>query len=178
MLAELARIEAELRSRHQNPRFDPPWTTMSPTTIEGGTASNIVPPACSFQFGLRALPGLDPRGVMAELQGFADRELVPAMRKVSPEAGIEVRALHLTPPFQAEEGSEAVALAMRLAVRNKAYAVSYATEAAQFEDGRCPSVICGPGDIAQAHKPNEYIESAQLDSCMGFLERLGDWAAT
>jgi acetylornithine deacetylase len=178
LIGELERIEADLRKRHSDPRFDPPHSTIQVTTISGGMASNIVPRQCTFAFGVRALPGLDARGIMAELEGYAARELLPGMRAVAADAAIEMAPLALSPAFAAEEGSEAVSLAMRLAGLNETSAVSYATEAAFFQTGGCPSVICGPGDIAQAHKPNEYIESAQLDSCMGFLERLGDWAAT
>ena len=72
--------------------------------------------------------------------------------------------------------SEAVALALKLAGRNDTRAVSYATEAGLFQAAGVPSVICGPGDIAQAHTANEWVARSELDACMGFLNRLADWA--
>ncbi|MEZ5774826.1 MAG: hypothetical protein R3D33_09025 [Hyphomicrobiaceae bacterium] len=80
------------------------------------------------------------------------------------------------PAFFSGDGSEAVSLTLKLAGQNETFAVSYGTEAGLFQDGGCPSVICGPGDIAQAHTPDEFIVASELDRCLGFLGRLGDWA--
>ena len=177
LIGELQRIEQDLAKRHFSARFTPPYSTIQVGKIEGGTAPNIVPRRCSFVWDVRALPGLDPRGVAAELEGFAARELLPAMRAVSPDCAIEIAPVNTAPAFAAEAGSEAVSLAMRLAGQNETFAVAYGTEASFFQEGACPSVVCGPGDIAQAHKPNEYIDIDQIEKCMGFLDRLGDWAA-
>ena len=177
LIGELQRIEQSLKARHTSPRFTPPYSTIQVGRIEGGTAPNIVPQRCTFTWEVRALPGLDGRGVAAELEGFAARELLPQMRAVSPECGIEIAPVNISPAFLAEEGSEAVSLAMRLAGQNETFAVAYGTEASFFQAGACPSVICGPGDIAQAHKPNEFVAVSELEKCLGFLDRLGDWAA-
>ena len=80
------------------------------------------------------------------------------------------------PPFAAGATSEAVALALRLAGHNETHAVSYATEAGLFQEAGSPSVVIGPGDIAQAHAADEFIAKDQLDACMAFLDRLGAWA--
>ena len=177
LIGELQRIEQSLKARHVSARFTPPYSTIQVGKIEGGTAPNIVPRRCTFTWDVRALPGLDARGVAAELEGFAAREMLPAMRAIAPDCRIEVAPINAAPAFAAEEGSEAVSLAMRLAGQNETFAVAYGTEASFFQAGSCPSVVCGPGDIAQAHKPNEFIAISELDKCMGFLDRLGDWAA-
>ena len=70
----------------------------------------------------------------------------------------------------------AVPLALKLAEQNATFAVCYATEASLFQGGGAPSVVCGPGDIAQAHTPNEFIEIAELEKCLRFLGRLAEWA--
>ena len=176
LIGELQRIEQDLKKRHFSERFTPPYSTIQVGKIEGGTAPNIVPRRCVFGWDVRALPGLDARGVAAELEGFAARELLPGMRAVSPDCRIDIAPVNTAPAFAAEEGSEAVSLAMRLAGQNETFAVAYGTEASFFQEGACPSVICGPGDIAQAHKPNEFIAISELEKCMGFLDRLGDWA--
>ena len=176
LIGELQRIEQDLKKRHFSERFTPPYSTIQVGKIEGGTASNIVPRRCVFGWDVRALPGLDARGVAAELEGFAARELLPQMHAIAPDCRIDIAPVNTAPAFAAEEGSEAVSLAMRLAGQNETFAVAYGTEASFFQEGACPSVICGPGDIAQAHKPNEFIAVSEIEKCMGFLDRLGDWA--
>ena len=176
LIGELQRIEQDLKKRHFSERFTPPYSTIQVGKIEGGTAPNIVPRRCVFGWDVRALPGLDARGVSAELEGFAARELLPQMHAIAPDCRIDIAPVNTAPAFAAEVGSEAVSLAMRLAGQNETFAVAYGTEASFFQEGACPSVICGPGDIAQAHKPNEFIAISEIEKCMGFLDRLGDWA--
>jgi acetylornithine deacetylase len=177
MIGELERIEAAEKAQARSARFTPDYTSLQVGLIAGGTSANIVPRSCRFSFDVRALPGADPLCIMRTLEAYAARELLPAMRSVSPTADICVRPTNLSPAFAAAPGSEAVALAMRLAGRNETLAVSYGTEAGLFQEGGCDTVICGPGDIAQAHKPDEFVEVAELDRCMAFLARLGSWAA-
>jgi acetylornithine deacetylase len=145
--------------------------------IEGGIAHNIIPPKCSFTWGVRALPGTDTQAIVAELQAYAERELLPGMRMVSPDCAIETTALGVLPPFYSGEKSEATSLALKLAGQNETFAVPYGTEASHFQAAGCSSVICGPGSIDQAHQPNEYVDIAELERCTGFLRRLADWAA-
>jgi acetylornithine deacetylase len=68
-------------------------------------------------------------------------------------------------------------LAFQLAEQNESFAVSYGTEAGLFQQAGSASVICGPGDIAQAHAADEFVDVAQLDKCMAFMDRLADWAS-
>lgn len=176
LLAEIEAIEKELRDGPPNPRFEPPYPTLQITEIAGGIASNIVPPVCHFGFEVRALPGLDVEAIEQRLRAFAETRCLPEMQRIAPEASITIRQQNRVPAFEAGHASEAVALALKLAGRNDTRAVSYATEAGLFQAAGVPSVICGPGDIAQAHTANEWIERSQLDACMGFLTRLADWA--
>jgi len=178
LLDELARMERELKAAPPNPRFDPDYTTLQVTLIGGGNAANIVPVTCWFGWEVRALPGLDPDKLEARLRAFAERACLPEMRAVAEEADIIITRTNEIPPFAANPGSEAVALALLLARQNETIAVSYATEAGLFQEGGAPSVVCGPGDIAQAHTANEWLDPDELDRCMGFLGRLGDWCAS
>lgn len=175
ILGELARIEADLWADLQDPRFEPPYPTLQVTTIEGGTASNIVPVSCRFGFEVRSMPGLDVEAIEKRVQRFIERECLPAMRAVAPEAGITVARTNYVPPFGSKPGSEAVALALLLAGQNETFAVSYATEAGLFQDAGAPSVVCGPGNIAQAHTANEWVAISELVKCSQFLEKLLDW---
>ena len=177
LIAELRRIEARMQEAYPAPRFAPPYPTITVSFIEGGIAHNIIPPRCAFQWGVRLTPGLDAREAGDMLQAYADRELLPAMRAVHPDCAITTELLGLMPAFLSGEGSPATTLALKLAGQNAIHTVSYGTEASHFHAAGCSAVVCGPGDIAQAHQPNEFIEMAELDNCMAFLLRVRDWAA-
>jgi acetylornithine deacetylase len=143
-------------------------------TIEGGTAHNIVPKTCEFQWQVRSLPSAAPAQVPLGLAAFAKTSLLPRMRRVAKEAGIETETRGSVPAFVASADSAAVALALELTGTDEAYAVSYTTEAGLFEQAGFPSVICGPGNIADAHAPDEFVPIAQLESCLSFLSGLAD----
>jgi acetylornithine deacetylase len=176
LLAELARIEEELKEIAPNPRFDPPYTTLQVTQISGGNASNIVPAACAFGWEIRRLPGFDGLNLDQRVRRFAEEHCTAPMRRGAPETGVRIDLTNEVPAFQADAASGAVPLALKLAGQNATFAVCYATEASLFQGGGAPSVVCGPGDIAQAHTPNEFIEVAELERCLAFLGRLADWA--
>src|SRR5262249_29566676 len=124
------------------------------------------------------LPGVDVDAIDRRIRAFAERECLPEMRRVAPEAAIDIGVANQVPPFAAGAVSEAVALALHLAGSNQTHAVSYATEAGLFPQEGSPAVVIGRGDIAQAHAADEYIAKEQLDRCMAFLDRLGAWAQT
>jgi acetylornithine deacetylase len=176
LLSELSRIEAELNALKGDARFDPAYSTLQVTEIEGGSAANIVPASCRFGFDVRALPGLDVAAIERRLAAFAEASCLPEMRQVAAGARITIRQTGRVPPFEAGSGSEAVALALTLSGQTETGAVSYATEAGLFQDAGIAAAVCGPGDIAQAHTANEWIGLDQLDSCSAFLARLADWA--
>ncbi|MEQ1696089.1 MAG: acetylornithine deacetylase [Hyphomicrobiaceae bacterium] len=174
LIGELARIEEGLKVA-ADPRFDPPYASLQITRIEGGTASNIVPVSAWFGFEVRALPGTDTAKIERDLRRFAERKCLPEMRKVAPEASISISQTNQVAPFVAEAGSELTALALKLAGQNETFAVSYATEAGLFQEAGSAAIICGPGDIAQAHTANEWVAKAELEKCSAFLSRLGEW---
>lgn len=176
LIGELERLEQELKQRVIDIRFEPPYSTLQVTKIDGGTATNIVPVSCSFVFDIRALPGLDPGEIETRLRRFAEKRCLPEMREVAPEAEIHIARANAVPPFGAERASEAVALALRLTGQNETFGVSYGTEAGLFQEAGAPAVVCGPGDIAQAHTADEWIAESELVKCSHFLNRLGDWA--
>ena len=172
LIEEIDRIGAAFAAGEKNERFDPPSSTVQVGTIEGGTAPNIVPKTCQFQWQVRSLPDSDPDFAPERLKAFAEERLLPRMRRVADAASIETQHLGSVPAFLAEPRSEAVALALALTGANSTSAVSYATEAGLFEEVGCPTVICGPGDIEQAHAADEFVTVAQLDACMAFLAKL------
>ncbi|HEX2337653.1 MAG TPA: acetylornithine deacetylase [Hyphomicrobiaceae bacterium] len=176
MMGELLRMEEELKAGAQDQRFDPPWTTLQITQIEGGTASNVVPVPCWFGWEVRGLPGFEPMLLDRRLKTFAAEHCLPGMRSIAPEADIRIAATNRVAAYAADAHSGIVPLTLKLAGRNKTYAVSYCTEAGLFQDGGAPAIVCGPGNIAQAHTANEFVTVAELEKCLIFLGRLADWA--
>ncbi|MFM2421617.1 MAG: Acetylornithine deacetylase [Pseudomonadota bacterium] len=176
LMHELGRMEERLKSKFYSERFEPPYSSVTVSRVEGGIAHNILPPLCTFDWGIRIMPGLDVMSCVAELQAFAERELLPAMQAVAPECRITTEVQGILPPFSSGEKSEAVSLAFKLAGQNETFAVAYGTEASHFQAAGCSSVVCGPGNIDQAHKPNEFIDIIELERCMGFMAKLDTWA--
>jgi len=151
--------------------FDVPFTTLQTGTIKGGTATNIVPRECVFDWEFRYLPGANPDAIESEVRGFA-QSLEPEMKKVAAEAGIEIRLTSDAPGSNSADTDAVTQLAIALARNPHTAKVAYATEAGLFERAGLPSIICGPGSIEQAHKPNEYCELEQLAQCESFMDRL------
>ncbi|MDR3376889.1 MAG: acetylornithine deacetylase [Ancalomicrobiaceae bacterium] len=153
--------------------YDVPFSTAHTGLISGGTAVNIVPEHCSFDFEFRPLPGVDHEPWLAEVVALARDELEPRMQAIDLDAGIEFVLDNGVPGFDTAIDSEAVTLAKRLAGRNDHAKVAYGTEAGLFVwEAGIPSVVIGPGSIAQAHAEDEFIEIAELSKCVGFLDRL------
>lgn len=177
LLGEINRIRAEFEGRGDpSGRFDPPFSSVHVGLIEGGTAKNIVPLRCAFQWETRLLPGADAGEVPRRFEAFAKR-LEPAMLEVAPDAGIVNRMINVVPGLAPEQDSPAELLALHLAGANSTHAVSYATEAGLFQEIGIPAVICGPGSIEQAHKPDEYVEVSELRKCEQFMRRLVVWCS-
>lgn len=149
--------------------FDPPWTTIHFGLIEGGTASNITARECRLSGEVRCLPEEDPAAWRARLVAEAERQGA-AMRAVAPGTGFEFEDRMLLPGFLADGPAEALARA--LTGDNGRTVVSYQTEAGHFQARGLPTVICGPGSIEQAHQPDEFITSDQLDAGTEFMRRL------
>lgn len=174
LVDEIDRMGAETRAHEHDPRFEPPYSTINVAMIDGGTAPNIVPKTCEVRWQMRGLPNSTVEQLPTRLSAFAQDTLLPDMRAVAPEAGVETKTQTSVPAFSAEPNSQAVSLAMALTGANHAGAVSYATEAGLFEKADCPAVVCGPGDIAQAHAADEFVSVAQMEAALRFLSSLTD----
>ena len=172
LVDEIDRMAADIAARENDPRFEPPHSTVGVAMIDGGNAHNIVPKTCEILWQMRGLPSTDAEQVPATLAAFAKEALLPGMRKVTSDAAVATQTQTSVPAFSAAPKSAAVALALALTGANRTSAVSYATEAGLFELADCPAVVCGPGDIAQAHAADEFVSVAQLEACLRFLADL------
>jgi acetylornithine deacetylase len=172
LVAWIAQRGRQLRDGHrQDPAYDVPYSTPHVGVIRGGTAVNIVPRDCTFEFEIRHLPLDDPDAFFADLQRYA-QSLVPAMHAVDPATYIEFDALSVMPGFDNDGRDDIADIVRDCAGAHDAHKVSYGTEAALFHHAAMPAVICGPGHIAQAHQPNEWVSLEQLARCEAFMRRL------
>lgn len=154
--------------------FDVPFSTAQVGTIQGGIAINTIPALCEFDFEHRNLPGADPARFFARIRAYAEEELLPRMRSESPEAAIDFESLASAPSLDASEQAAITQLVRALTADQAHRKVAYGTEAGQFQQAGIPAVICGPGDIRQAHKANEFVALDQVAQCEGFLRGVID----
>lgn len=160
---------------HHDGRFDPPFTTVQTGLIQGGRALNIVPADCTFDFEVRTLPQDDAQEVARELESYAQRELLPAMHAVNRDAEIRFYPISSYPGLYTAAQSAAARLVAHLTGSEKFSTVAFGTEGGLFHQSGIPSVICGPGSMAQGHKPDEFITIEQLNACDALLRRLATW---
>ncbi len=151
--------------------FNVPYSTLSTGVIRGGIAANVIPKECEVHFDMRTLPSASSGALYAEICGYA-KELEAQMRKEDSVAKIEMTWENSTEGLIANESDAIVKLAQQLARNDTVGKVSYGTEAGLFQQIGIPTVICGPGDIAQAHAPDEFVTLEQLAQCERFMERL------
>ena len=155
--------------------YDVSHTTVHTGVINGGTALNIVPKDCHFEFEFRYVGDDDPDAIEAEIREFAAQSLEPHMRKISRDTGIDITCSNDMPGLELNADEEVVTFVKALAGKNDHSKVAFGTEAGLFHTrAGVPTVVCGPGSIEQAHKPNEFIELSQLDEATIFMDRLMD----
>jgi acetylornithine deacetylase len=170
-LRKLMREKIEKGARDE--MFDMPHTTVHTGVINGGSAVNIVPNRCEFDFEWRYIPEDRPEDIMARFQDYIQTVLEPQMKAIDPSCGFELFEKSVIPGLEIDPGHDVVRLAKACSARNDHGKVAYGTEAGLFQGmGSIPTVVCGPGDIAQAHRPDEFIALEQIDKAGAFFERL------
>tara|TARA_R100000306_G_scaffold62536_1_gene72641 strand:- start:33939 stop:35123 length:1185 start_codon:yes stop_codon:yes gene_type:complete len=173
LIGKLGDIGQELaRPELHDHRFDPPYSTVQTGVIKGGRALNIVPAECEFDFEIRAIPGFDAAVVPDQLKTYAHETLLPKMRAVSEQSDIQFDHLSDYPGLATPPESEVAQLVAALTGSTQFSTVAFGTEGGLFNQAGIPTVICGPGSIDQAHKPDEFVSLAQLIACDAMLARL------
>ncbi|KMW56359.1 Acetylornithine deacetylase [Candidatus Rhodobacter oscarellae] len=157
--------------------FEPPWSSAHVGVISGGTANNITAKDCTFVMGFRVLPS-ESHAEWLQAYEARVREVEAEMQAVVPETRIELREVFNVKGLRPEEDGQAEALVRRLTGDNGSHVVSYGTEAGQFQERGYSAVVCGPGNIAQAHQPNEFVSVAQFEAGWKFMEDLVEDLAT
>ncbi len=167
-------LEDLARERLRHPPvegFDPPFTTLHVGRIAGGTAVNVIAHHCAFDWDIRNVPDDDPSALVQQFAQYCREAMEPTMHRLAPTSGIHTQCWAHAPALKAQD-STAVQLALTLTGQQTTTQVSFATEAGQFQVAGFPVVVCGPGAIAQAHQPNEFIERSQLALGTAFMQRL------
>jgi acetylornithine deacetylase len=168
-IRQLADRLAQIEQRDYG--FTVPYSTLSTGLVQGGIAANVVPKECTFSFDMRTLPNASPEALYEEIRLYAER-LAGEMQAIDPESRIELKWMSQTVGLAAAETDAIVQWALKLSGEKSAGKVSYGTEAGLFQKMGVPSVICGPGDIAEAHRPNEFVALDQLARCEAFMQRI------
>lgn len=158
-------------------RFDPPYTTIHVGVVSGGIARNIIPKHCVFNWEIRLLPDDDAEHIIRRIEEKSEH-MQQKMQKTCAQATIITRKTSYAPDLNPESDAEAEELLLSLSHHTCCKAVSFITEAGIFQKNHIPALICGPGNIMQAHKPNEYITIGQIDECIAFMERLNERLCT
>ncbi|MHB2264221.1 acetylornithine deacetylase [Aliihoeflea sp. PC F10.4] len=172
-IARLMELGEELKTRApEDSRFTPPWTTVQVGRMWGGNARNTIPGQCSVEWEMRPVHLDDSDHVKRELSAYIDGVLRPAMRKISAQADIVTTTIGEVEGLLPVSESEARDIVFELTGERRAELVAFGTEAGLFQSMGMSAVICGPGSIAQAHKPDEFVTLDQLGDCLAMLEKL------
>lgn len=152
--------------------FDLPFTTIVTTIVSGGTASNVIPGNAEFIFEVRYLPDFPAETLCHQIENYIHKKLLPEMRKIYPEAGIYLAQTSDAAGFNAEDDAAITRVVRKITGVNTRLKVSYTTEAGIFEEAHIPTIVCGPGDIEQAHRPNEFVSLEQLTICENVFRKI------
>lgn len=172
-VARLMEIGEALKSRAPaNSPFDPPWTTINTGSLTGGSAHNVIPQEAQVEWEFRPVQASDVPFVKTEIGDYIASVLLPAMQKVSPEAQITTQVMGEVAGLEPTTQNEARDIMLELTGANRTDVVSFGTEAGIFASLDMSTVVCGPGSIEQAHKPDEYLALDQLQKCLDMLDGL------
>ncbi|WP_174801999.1 acetylornithine deacetylase [Martelella limonii] len=174
-IARLMELRERLISRvPEGSRYQPPYATLNVGGLEGGLSHNVIAPRAVLRWETRPVIAEDLSLVKDGLADYCAHTLLPAMRAVAPEADIETEIIGEAAALFPKNENAARDLAFRLTGEDRADVVPFGTEAGFFQEIGMDAVVCGPGSIDQAHKPDEYLSADQLGQCLAMLNRLGD----
>ncbi len=156
-------------------RFDPPFSTLQTGVIQGGSALNIVPQDCQFDFEIRYLPNADVQGVVDDAKAYANRQLLPSMQKVAEESAIRFETLSAYPGLLTDPYSQFAHWLAQWSGSESFSTVAFGTEGGLFDEAGIATLVCGPGSMEQGHKPDEFIAIDQLEKCLQMLSNLCQW---
>jgi acetylornithine deacetylase len=172
-VSRLLELRGELRARvPEGSPYDPPWSTLQVGRVAGGVSHNVIAEHAEVDWELRPVRRDDRDRVLSEIDRYAAEELLPAMRAVHPAAAIAREVIGEVEGLDPADAAEAARLVAGLTGRDARDCVAFGTEAGIFARHGISTVVCGPGSIEQAHRPDEYVALSQLSECLGMISRL------
>lgn len=168
-------VLGEELSASRDARFSPPFSTIQVGVIQGGSALNIVPQSCQFDFEIRHLPGHDAGQTINALEQYAFGELRSNMRSVAPDSDISFQVLSRYPGLLTDPQSDFARWLMQWSGSDDFTTVAFGTEGGLFDEVGIVTLVCGPGSMDQGHKADEFVSEEQLNQCMAMLENLRQW---
>ena len=173
LVASLRELQRELeREGARDGDYDVPFTTVHVGRFDGGVALNIVPDSASLLFEIRHLAADDPSALIARVKAAA-AAIVATRRADFPEADVAIEVTNAYPGLDTPPGADAVSFVKSLTRGNATKKVAFGTEGGLFAaELGVPTVVCGPGSMAQGHKPDEFVSEAQLARCDAMLAAL------
>ena len=177
LIARIRQLQADIRVHGPfDQAYRVPNTTLHVGTIRGGSALNIVPESCVFEFEIRHLPEQDVDALVDEITDYASETLLPAMQAADPDTAITIESLTRYPGLATGRDEPVIGFVQSLLGGDRSTEkISFGSEAGLFKgELGIPGVVCGPGSIQQAHRPDEFVAIEQLDICAGMLGRLVD----
>jgi len=169
----LLELKDRLRARApSSSRFDPPWTTINTGSLSGGVAHNVIASIATLEWEMRPVQKSDADFVKSDLAAYVAETLLPAMRQVDARARIETETIAEVDGLEPMDDNAARDLCMELTGANGCGLVPFGTEAGLFQKLGTSAVVCGPGSIAQAHKPDEFVAVDQIEACLAMLTKL------
>ena len=164
-------IKKKKLKKKKNTKFSPEFTSINVGKINGGIAVNIIPKTCEIEFEIRDIPNCNTLRIIKDIKDFLF-ELENKMRSQNKKCSIVFKEVNDFPPLNTKENMEIISLCLKNLNSNALEAVSFGTEAGVFDKLGFQTVVCGPGSIKQAHKPDEFIELSQLKKCESFLTKI------
>ncbi len=174
LVGKLSELSMPL-TKLQDSRFEPPYSTLQTGVIQGGSALNIVPEFCYFDFEMRYLPTSEPSKTLSTLREYAEHVLQPEMKKVSEKSNISFEPLSEYPPLLTEPQSEYAQWLVQWSESQDLGTVAFGTEGGLFDKAGIATLVCGPGSMEQGHKPDEFVTVEQLEKCLDMLDNLREW---
>ncbi len=165
-------MEENRRRADPDDPFEPPYTTLHCGVMAGGSAANVVSSSAWFYSDIRAIPTESPLAYLERYQAYIREVVEPRMKAIAPETGVAVELVAEVPGLRPETDGAAERLMRRITGDNGTHVVAYGTEAGLFQRVGWSTIVCGPGDIAQAHQPDEYLEIGEFEDGERVLRRL------
>ena len=167
----LSKMQIDLVKKYKNNEYYPPYPTINVGKITGGLAVNIIPNKCVIEFEIRDTPEMESKLFIDKIKKFIKKLEIDMKRKFK-NCSIKLEIKNNFPPLLTKNSSNLISLCLQASKTNSTGAVSFGTEAGIFNEIGFETIVCGPGSIKQAHKPNEFIEIKELNKCKNFLLKL------